>query len=116
LNRKQKGNRREYKTRDWFIFEGYRVTRAGGSFGEFDLICSGLDFIYYVQVKSNSWCSAKEYQAIREFPSPPTGNVKLVIRWNDKQRLPEIQIVTQTTLVPQRPEYLFRKRFNVTSE
>lgn len=92
MNRKRKGTRCEHKSRKLLEAAGYRVTRAGGSLGTFDLIAVGARGVLLVQVKSNRWPGAPEWAEIAAFPVP-RGAVKLVHRWRDRQAAPDVRQV-----------------------
>lgn len=70
--------------------EGYRCTRSGASLGEFDYIGISEKDIVLVQVKTNCWPGKKERQAIEAFPAPELCR-KLIHRWNDYGRKPQVQ-------------------------
>lgn len=56
MNSKAKGSRIERKARDVLLAEGYAVTRAAGSLGNWDLVAVPLgeqEFTRLIQVKSN---------------------------------------------------------------
>lgn len=90
MNRKRKGNRLEHKSRRLLEAAGYRVTRAAGSLGTFDLVGISSVDILLVQVKGRDWASALEMESIREFPAPPNCR-KLVHRWRARQRTPDVR-------------------------
>jgi hypothetical protein len=92
VNTKAKGNRQERRSRDLFEAAGYSVTKAGGSLGVFDLIAISRTDVALVQVKSNRWPDAVEMEAIRTFPCPPNAR-KLVHRWRDRARQPDVREV-----------------------
>jgi len=74
------------------IFEraGYICTKSGASLGVFDIIGIGKNDIVLVQCKSNGWPGAEEMERIENFPCP--NNCKKIIhRWNDRQRYPDIR-------------------------
>lgn len=52
MKSKRKGYRVERKIRKIFEEMGWRVTRAGGSFGEADLVCIKNKKCFLIQVKS----------------------------------------------------------------
>jgi hypothetical protein len=89
-NAKAKGRRREWRSRDLLQAAGYRVTRAGGSLGEWDLIGIGAAGVVLVQVKSRDWPGTLERRALAEFPAP-ANCVKLIHRWRDGARQPDVQ-------------------------
>jgi Holliday junction resolvase-like predicted endonuclease len=89
-NAKAKGRRREWRSRDLLEAAGYRVTRAGASLGEWDLIGISKTDIVLVQVKSNAYPGTLERLAMIEFPVPANCR-KLIHRWRDHARQPDVQ-------------------------
>lgn len=89
---KRKGTKNEHKSVALLEAAGYRVTRAGGSLGVFDLIGIGAHAVVLVQVKTNRWPNPAEMEGIKDFPCPPNA-AKLVHRWNDYQRVPDVKEV-----------------------
>jgi uncharacterized protein with GYD domain len=89
---KRKGARSEYKSRDLFILAGYRVTKAGGSLGEWDLIAIGPHDVILCQVKSNRWPGKLEMETLAAFPTPPNTK-RLVHRWDNYAREPKVRII-----------------------
>lgn len=68
---------------------GYRCTRSAASLGEWDIVGLGTLDVVLVQVKSNRWPGSQEMAVLREFVVP--SNVrKLVHRWMDRARLPDV--------------------------
>ena len=92
MNRKRKGSRRERQSMRLLVAAGYAVTRSGASLGTFDLIGIGSTDIILCQVKSNAWPGTVEMEAIKEFPAPSNAR-KLIHRWRDHQRLPDVREV-----------------------
>ena len=90
MNAKAKGTRNEHRSRAILEAAGYRVTRAAGSLGEWDLIGIGSQDLVLVQVKTRDWPAALERGALAEFPAPPNTR-KLLHRWRDRQRFPDVQ-------------------------
>ena len=72
MNAKAKGSRSERKTRDLLLSEGYYVTKAGGSFGLWDLIALNPSGTLVVQVKTNHGPGREEKAKLknwaRKFP------------------------------------------------
>ena len=90
MNRKAKGTRNEYRSIQILETAGYRVTRAAASLGQWDLLgVSATDFIL-VQVKTRDWPSLAEMESLSLFPCP-TNCRKLVHRWRDRQRFPDVR-------------------------
>lgn len=90
MNAKAKGNRREHATMRLLEDAGYRCTRAAASLGAFDVIGVGAADVVLIQVKSNRWPCEAEMQELREF-MVPVGCRKLVHRWRDRQRVPDVR-------------------------
>ncbi len=92
MNAKAKGSRNERRSRALLEAAGYRVTRAAGSLGEWDLIGVGTTDFVLCQVKSRDWPGLLERGALAEFRVPPNTR-KLLHRWRDRQRRPDVQEV-----------------------
>lgn len=71
---------------------GYSCTKAGASLGVFDIIAIGSIDIVLLQVKSNEWPRSAEMETIKNFVAPHNAK-KLVHRWRDRQRLPDVREV-----------------------
>ena len=95
INAKRKGARNERRSRELLEAAGYRVTRAAGSLGEWDLIGLGLEDLVLVQVKSNRGPGHLERLVLTEFPCPPRTR-KLIHVWRDRRRLPVVEEITGT--------------------
>jgi hypothetical protein len=54
------------------------------------VVAVGSTDVVLVQVKSNDWPGSLEMQVLREFVTPP-GVRRLVHRWRDRQRLPDVR-------------------------
>lgn len=90
MNAKAKGTRNEHRSMRLLEAAGYRVTRAAASLGEWDLIGVGSTDVVLCQVKTRDWPGSVEMETLRAFPSPPNAR-KLVHRWRDRQRLPDVR-------------------------
>jgi hypothetical protein len=66
------------------------VTRAAGSLGAWDLIGVGSTDVLLVQVKTHDWPATAEMETLRVFRAPANAR-KLVHRWRDRQRLPDVR-------------------------
>ena len=84
MNAKAKGSRAEHRS--------MRLFEAAASLGVFDIIAVGSKDVVLCQVKSNRWPDPAEMEAIRLFPCPANAR-KLVHRWIDRQRLPNVREV-----------------------
>jgi hypothetical protein len=92
MNAKAKGTRNEYRSMTLLEAIGYRCTRATASLGVWDIIGIGSTDIVLVQVKTRDWPGVAEMETLSLFPCP--GNVrKLVHRWRDRQRVPDLKEV-----------------------
>jgi len=90
MNAKAKGTRNEHRSKAIFKAAGYAVCRAAASLGVWDLIgVSGTDVVL-CQVKTRDWPGAAEMETLRAFLTPPNAR-KLVHRWRDRQRLPDVR-------------------------
>lgn len=90
MNAKAKGSRNERRSIRLLEAMGYACTRAAASLGVFDLIAISPVDILLVQVKSNQWPRAEEMEQIKLFRAPPNTK-KLVHRWVDRRRLPDVR-------------------------
>ena len=94
MNAKAKGNRNERRTIKLLEASGYLCTRAAASLGAWDVIGIGPTDVVLVQVKSNEWPRSVEMETLRNFPVPPSGVRRLVHRWRDRARVPDVRIIT----------------------
>ena len=92
MNAKAKGTRNEHRSIRLLEAAGYACTRAAASLGAFDIIGIGSKDVVLVQVKTRDWPGAVEMESLREFPVPPNAR-KLVHRWRDRERLPDVKEV-----------------------
>jgi hypothetical protein len=92
MNAKAKGTRNEHRSMRLLEAAGYACTRAAASLGIFDIVGIGTADFCLVQVKTTSWPGSEEMEEIRLFRCPPNTK-KLVHRWMDRQRLPDIREV-----------------------
>ena len=90
MNAKAKGTRNEHRSIRLLEAAGYACTRAAASLGAFDIIGIGSKDMVLVQVKTRDWPGAVETETLREFPVPPNAR-KLVHRWRDRERLPDVK-------------------------
>ena len=89
-NAKTKGSRNEYKTIAMMEAAGYSCTKAAASLGIFDVIAVGSTDVVLIQVKSNEWPRTIEMEILKDFKAPPNCR-KLVHRWRDRQRVPDVR-------------------------
>lgn len=92
MNCKKKGSKNERKSIKLLETAGYTCTKAGGSLGVFDIIGIGSQDIVLLQVKSNQFPGTAEMEAIRGFTAPSNCR-KLVHRWRDYARMPDVKEV-----------------------
>jgi len=90
MNCKAKGTRNEHRSIKLLEAAGYRCTRAAASLGAWDIIGVSAVDVVLCQVKSNSWPGSVEMETLRDFPIPANCK-KLVHRWRDRQRLPDVK-------------------------
>jgi hypothetical protein len=69
---------------------GYHCTRSAASLGEWDIVGVGSTDFVLVQVKTRDWLGAAEMETLRLFSAPPNAR-KLIHRWRDRQRLPDVK-------------------------
>lgn len=93
MNTKAKGSRNERRTIKLLEAAGYSCMKAGASLGVFDVIGISSQDVVLCQVKSNEWPRSVEMEAIELFKTPPNCR-KLVHRWRDRQRLPDVREVS----------------------
>jgi hypothetical protein len=72
---------------------GYACCRSAASLGAFDIIGIGSNDIVLCQVKTRDWPGAVEMETIRMVPAPANCR-KLVHRWRDRQRQPDVREVS----------------------
>ena len=89
MNAKAKGARLERRSRDLLEAAGYRVTRAAGSLGEWDLIAVGRTDFVLVQVRARDFPGPLERAALTESVCPPNTR-KLLHRWRRGRRQPDV--------------------------
>jgi Holliday junction resolvase len=92
MNAKRKGSRNEHKTMELLEAGGYACTRAAASLGVFDVVGVGPTDVVLVQCKSNQWPGSVEMESIRNFLCPANCK-KLVMRWRDRCRTPDVRVV-----------------------
>jgi Holliday junction resolvase len=90
MNAKAKGTRNEHRSMALLEAAGYSVTRAAASLGAWDIIGIGSADVVLVQVKSRDWPSVEEMESLRAFRCPPNCK-RLIHRWRDRQRLPDVR-------------------------
>lgn len=91
-NAKAKGTRNEHRTIQLLEAAGYACCRSAASLGAWDVVCVSATDVVLCQVKSNRWPSLAEMETLREFKVPANCR-KLVHRWRDHQRQPDVKEV-----------------------
>lgn len=89
MSAKNKGARNERRSMAVLAAAGYRCTRSAGSLGMWDVIGIGTADVVLVQVKTRDWPGSVELEQLRLCQTPPCVR-KLVHRWRDHQRLPDV--------------------------
>lgn len=90
MNTKAKGSRNERRSMRFLEAMGYTCTKSGASLGMWDIIGISKHTFAVVQVKSNEWPSSVEMEALTSFEAP-LNCLKLVHRWRDRQRVPDVR-------------------------
>ena len=90
MNCKAKGTRAEHRSIAILEAAGYSCCRSAASLGAWDIVGIGSVDVVLVQVKSNSWPGSVEMETLTNFAAPPNAR-KLVHRWRDRQRLPDVR-------------------------
>ena len=83
INARSKGSRNERKAKREMEQDGYYVTKAGASLGEWDLVCFNMEHLRLIQVKSN-YCRLEEKRRLEEFQAPDFATKEL---WIYKDRV-----------------------------
>jgi hypothetical protein len=90
MNTSAKGRRNEHRSIALLESLGYECVRAAASKGVFDIVGIGSADFILLQVKTRDWPGVAEMETLRLFPAP--GNArKLVHRWRDRVRLPDVK-------------------------
>lgn len=89
-NCKAKGTRNEHRSMAILEAAGYRCTRSAASLGEWDIVGIGTTDVVLVQCKTRDWPGNAEMETLSLFTVPPNCR-KLVHRWRDHQRLPDVK-------------------------
>jgi Holliday junction resolvase len=92
VNGKAKGTRNEHRSIALLEASGYRCTRAAGSLGAWDIIGISATGVLLLQVKTRDWPGTVEMETLANFPAP-WNVVKLIHRWRDRQKLPDVKEV-----------------------
>lgn len=93
MNAKRKGTHNEHRSIAILEAAGYRCTRAAASLGVWDVIGIGPTDFVLCQVKTRDWPGNVEMETPKNFPAPATCK-KLIHRWRDRQRLPDVKELT----------------------
>lgn len=87
---KRKGTRNEHRSIRILESAGYQCTRAAASLGAWDIVGIGSTDVVLCQVKTRDWPGSVEMETLKLFSAPPFAR-KLVHRWRDRQRLPDVK-------------------------
>jgi Holliday junction resolvase len=90
MNAKAKGTRNEHRSMQLLETAGYSCTRAAASLGAWDVVAIGSQDVILLQIKTRDWPGSVEMETLKNFPCPPNCK-KLVHRWRDRQRLPDVR-------------------------
>lgn len=85
MSAKSKGSWRERQVRDFLLQKGYKVCKAGGSLGKWDLIAVNNHVFLLVQVKSNRFCYPEERAGLECFEAPIYNTHKLQAQVRDRK-------------------------------
>jgi hypothetical protein len=96
MNTKAKGTRNEHRSMTLLEATGYRCTRAAASLGAWDIIGIDVNDVILLQVKTRDWPGVAEMETLRDFPTSANCR-KLVHRWRDRQRGPDVKEVVCPT-------------------
>ncbi|MFY9531248.1 MAG: hypothetical protein WBC04_17740 [Candidatus Acidiferrales bacterium] len=91
-NPKRKGTWNEHRNMAILEAAGYACTRAAASLGIFDVIGIGATDIVLAQLTTRDWPGSVEMEQLRMFHCPPVCK-KLIHRWRDRVRLPDVKEV-----------------------
>lgn len=92
MNAKRKGSRNEHRSMEILEKLGYRCSRSAASLGEWDIIGVSAADVVLVQVKTRDWPGREEMERLWAFPAPANCR-KIVHRWRERQRTPDIREV-----------------------
>jgi hypothetical protein len=92
-NAKAKGNRNEHRSMAVLEAAGYRCCRSAGSLGAWDIVGIGTTDVVLCQVKTRDWPGSIETETMHNFSIPPNCR-KLIHRWRDRQRLPDVKEIS----------------------
>lgn len=92
MNTKAKGNRNEHRSMAFYELQGYETMRSAASLSKWDFHAWTKHDSIYCQVKTRDWPGTNESEILKEAIVPP-GARKIIHRWRDRQRLPDIKEV-----------------------
>ena len=90
MSAKAKGTRNEHRSMALLESSGYRCTRSAASLGAWDIVGIGSTDFVVCQVKTRDWPGTVEVECLRDFRVPMNCR-KIVHRWRDRQRLPDVK-------------------------
>lgn len=89
-NPKTKDGRNKRRSMKLLEAAGYQCTQSASSLGSWGIVGIGSSDVVLVQVKTRDWPSAEEMEMLKTFRCPPNCR-KLVHRWADSRRLPDVR-------------------------
>jgi Holliday junction resolvase len=90
MNAKRKGTHNEHRSIQILESAGYSCTRAAASLGVWDIVGIGATDFVVCQVKTRDWPGSEELESLKMFRCPPNCK-KILHRWRDRQRLPDVK-------------------------
>lgn len=90
MNAKRKGTKNEHRSIRLLEAAGFKCCRSAASLGAWDIVGVSSTDVCLVQVKSNAWPGSVEMEILKGFPVPPNCR-RLVHRWRDRQRFPDVR-------------------------
>lgn len=89
MNTAAKGRRNEHRSMAVLEAAGYRCTRSAASLGDWDIIGIGVTDFVLCQVRTRDFPGPRERRALAAFTAPMNTR-KLLHRWRDRQRRPDV--------------------------
>jgi len=102
MNAKRKGNWADYRSMALLESSGYRCSRSAASLAEWDIIAVGPADVVLVQVQTRDWPGREETERLKLFPAPANCR-KLIHRWRDGERHPDLREVSSHKEAPAIP-------------
>ena len=86
----KKGLRNEHRSIAFLEAAGYRCIRSAGSHGEWDIWAVGAHDFVFCQTRTRDWPGPVERQMLAEWGPCPKNTRKLLHRWRNGQRHPDV--------------------------